>query len=214
MSEENKGDDVAPASNDDVVNQESKNPNADGDQGKNNSVKFETYDKVIKKLKNTESEKANLEERLTRLEQLKLEAEGDKDQLIENLRSQVGEYKTKHKQAVGSFALSQGQMALVDEAVKMGCRSPEILTKVLQDELTSLDYGDDFRPDPEQVRALVDRARKSNPILFSKEPPKSPNHNNLNTGGKAAESPRKPLHELNDDEMNSMWDKFHTGQLR
>lgn len=209
MSDEAKGADGAPVGTTDGGTQESKTQTADG--GGDQSVKFETYDKAMRSLSATKSERDELKERLARLEQEKLEAEGNKDQLIANLKKERDEYKTKHHHAVGSFALSQGKMALVDEAVKAGCNSPELLSKVMDSDLQTLDYGEDFRPDPGQIKSLVEKARKENPVLFSKAAPKVADHN-LNTNTQTKKK-SKPLSQMSDEELDAMWARANAGQL-
>jgi hypothetical protein len=203
MSEVTKGDTVAPENIDHVDAQES-NQTAVND-GKQ-SVKYETYSRVLSKLKNTENEFNSLKERLSSLEQEKLQLEGNKDQLIETLRKEVNERKVREKTIVGSIAVSQAKNAIVDEAVKAGCNSPEILTKILEDQIQGLEYDSEFRPDREQVKAMVEEARQKHQVLFSKTAPKVASHN-LNMNG-STETVRKPLHKMTDDEINNLWSQF------
>lgn len=207
MSEEVKGDNVAPETAGNAGDQEIETQSGNAGEG-NQQVKFETYSRVLGKLKNTEAQFTELQEKITKLEQEKLEAEGNKDQLIESLRKELTERKTRERTIVGNIALSQGRNALVDEAVKAGCNSPEILTKLLESDLQGLEYDQEFKPDREQVKALVDEARKKNPILFSKEPPKVANHNLNTTPPKPQKT--KPLVDMSDEEFNKVWDKFGT----
>lgn len=205
MSEEVKGDNVAPENTGDASNQEINAESGNAGDGKQ-SVKFETYSRVLGKLKTTEAQFSELQDKINSLEQEKLEAEGNKDQLIDSLRKELNERKAREKQIVGSIALSQGRNALVDQAVKAGCNSPEILTKLLESDLQGLDYDSEFKPDQEQVKLLIEEARKKNPILFSKEPPKTANHN-LNTTPPKQKT-TKPLVEMTDEEFNQVWSKF------
>lgn len=141
-----------------------------------------------------------------------MEAEGNKDQLIDSLRKELNERKVREKTIVGTVALSQGRNALIDEAVKMGCNSPEILTKILEGDLQGINYDTEFNPDREQIRLLVEEARKKSPILFSKEPPKVANHNiNPNTQKK---KPMKPIKDMSDEELDALWGQTGAKHLR
>jgi len=204
-----KGDNVAPDTAGNASDQEITTESGNAGEG-NQSVKYETYSRVLGKLKNTEAEFNQLKERLSSLEQEKLEAEGNKDELIQSLRKELNERKTREKTIIGSIALSQGKNALVDEAVKAGCNSPEILTKLLEGDLQGLEYDQEFRPDRDQVRTLVEEARKKNPILFSKEPPKTANHN-LNPNGPSKPA-TKPIHKMSDEELDQLWSRMKSGQ--
>lgn len=205
MSDENKGGDAAPENVVDDNNQENQSPKADGNTGEQ-SVKYETYDKVMRKLKSTEQRLAEMEEEKSKFEQAKLEAEGNKDQLIDTLRKDITERKLREKQIVGSIALSQGRNALVDEAVKAGCNSVDAISKILEGDLQGLEYDSDFKPDREQIRLLIEESRKKYPTLFSKDAPKTANHNiNPNSNKKP---PMKPIKDMTDEELDQVWGKF------
>ena len=208
MSEEVKGDDVALDVTSDAGDQESSQKSSDAGQ-EAKSVKFETYDRVIRKLKQRESEYSELQERLKKIEQDRLEADGNKDELISSLRQEVAEHKNRYKVAIGSVALSHGKSAIVDEAVKAGCNSPEILTKLLERELENVDYDDEFRPDRDQIRKMIEAERKKNPILFSKEAPKTANHN-INPNAASTMKTKKPIHKMTDQELDALWAQLST----
>lgn len=201
MSEIEKGDNVAPGSSDDVTNQESKVSDNVTDK---NAVQYDTYKRVLGKLKNTEARFEEVQEQLRALKNERYEAEGKKDELIESLRGEVTQYKTKLNQTVGTVARSQAMNAIVDEAVKAGCNSPDIVTKYLEDKIGDLEFSEDFKPDREQVRLLVEEAKKSAPILFSKEAPKVASHN-IKTGGQSVQQESKSLKKMSLDDLMNTW---------
>jgi len=198
MSEEIKGDNVAPAETSDAVQQESNNVSNASD----NTVQYDTYKRVLGKLKNTESQFAEVQEQLKQLQNEKYEAEGNKDKLIESLRKEVHESKAKLKETVGTVARSRAMNAIVDEAVKAGCNSPDVVQKFLEDKIGELQFSDNFEPDRDQVRDLVEGAKRSAPVLFSKEAPKIASHN-IATGQTTA--PKKNLKKASIDELMATW---------
>lgn len=200
MSDENKGDNVTPNQDGNATETEVQAAVNDGEK---QTVQYDTYRRVLSKLKNTESEFEKLYERMQTMEQDKLEAEGNKDQLIESLRKEVMETKTKLKTTVGSVARSQAMNAIVEEAVKAGCNSPDVVKKFLEDQIQNLEFDTDFNPDREQVKALVDEAKTSAPVLFSKEAPKVANHNFR--PGNADSAPQKNLNKMSMDELMNTW---------
>jgi predicted nuclease with TOPRIM domain len=200
MSESIKGGKATPES-DEVVDQETTESSDAGKQ----SVKYETYSRVLGKLKKTESEFQSLNDRLKQLEQEKLEAEGNKDKLIESLRGEVNEHRSKYQKTIGAFAVSQAKNALIDEAVKMGCNSVEVLTKFLEDDIMNLDFAEDgFTPDKEQVKMLIESARKRAPVLFSKDAPRIADHK---LGGDQPKLEKKSILKMSDKELDEMWAK-------
>jgi len=199
---EAKGDNVAPEETSEVDSRETDTkPIDDGKQ----SVKYETYSRVLSKLKNTEKEFISLKEKLSSLEQEKLEAEGNKEKLIESLRKEVSERRAKEKEIIGTIAITQAKNAIVEDALKAGCSSPEILTKLLEDDIAGLDYDSEFRPDREQIKQLVENAKQKHKILFAKSAPNIPNHNINTSGGSGT---KKPISKMTDEELDKMWAQY------
>lgn len=202
MSEVEKGDNVAPENVDNVTSQDSENAATVNDGGK--TVQYDTYKRVLGKLKNTEVQFAELNEQVQTLQREKLEAEGNKDQLIDSLKKEVMEHKTKLKTTVGAVARSNAMSAIADEAVKAGCNSPDVVKKFLEDQIGSVEFDSDFKPDREQIRALVDDAKKSAPVLFGKQAPATANHNLSSSAGT---DPKKKLKNMSmDDLINTLGD--------
>lgn len=166
--------------------------------GGQDSVKYETYRKTLGEAKKAKAERDELMQRLQELEQGKLQAEGKKDELIESLRKEASEYKNKYSEAVGSFARGRALDAIVDEAVREGCSSTGLLRKVVSDKLADLDFDDEFKPNMEQVKLVIDEIKKTEPILFSKQAPKVSSHN-LNP--QSVSSNKKSLSSLKEDEL-------------
>ena len=192
-------------------------PEADGQTVENqetqaadggNKVDFATYDKAMKSFSKAKSRAEELEQRLMALEQEKLHAEGNKDELIENLRKQNTDLNSKYKTAVGSFARSKGFDAIVDEAVKLGCTSPRLLKKRVEDELPHLSYDEDFRPDANEVRALVEKARKDEPLIFAKPAPNVGSHT-LRSADVSSPG-AKPLNQMKEEELMALWEKTNS----
>jgi len=198
MSEEIEGDNVTLETKDDVVVQEVETVVNDD----KNTVHYDTYKRVLSKLKSRENEFDTLKEKYQTVQNDKLEAEGNKDQLIESLRKEVIETKGKLKATVGTIARSNAMTAIVDEAVKAGCNSPDVVKKFLEDQLGELEYDEDFQPDRDQVKALIEDARAKAPVLFGKEAPKIANHNNSSGGNSHSV---KKLKDLKDEDLMKIW---------
>lgn len=194
MSEDNKGDNVTPESTDHVENSGAQESVNDA----KNSVQYDTYKRVLGKLKSREKANTDLEERLKQLENEKLEAEGNKDQLIDSLKKEVMEHKTKLKSTVGTVATTQAMNAIVEEAVKAGCNSPGMVKKFLSDKIGGLEFDEAFNPDREQVRALIEEAKEAAPVLFGKLAPKIANHS---TSGGGTGNPKPNLKKMSMDEL-------------
>lgn len=141
------------------------------------TVKYDTYKRTLSEAKKAKAQLQEYQTRLTELEQQQLAAEGKKDELISSLQKRVSELDGKYKSAVGSFAEGKALDAIVDEAVKSGCSSTGLLRKVVADKVSELEFDEQFNPNKEQVRMMIEEIRKTEPILFGKPAPAVAAHN-------------------------------------
>lgn len=202
--EESKGGNPAP---EETLNQGTQEEQAEGslNQAKD-TVKYASYrDAVGRAKKYHDRYEATLQELETE-RQKRLEAEGNKDELIDSLRKENVDLKDKYKGAVGSFARSKAFDAITDEAVKLGVTSTRLLKRAVEDKLADLEYGEDFNPDRDQIRALLQELKNEEPILFSKEAPRLSSHQ-VNPGVDSAKRPSK-VKDLKDDDLVNLWEKL------
>lgn len=204
MSEAKDGSAV-PEQVDSVAGQESETLQESVSDTKSDVVKYETYRRAVGDAKKYKSKVEELSEKLTLFEQSQLQSEGKKDELIEQLRKHNSELSTKYKGAVGSFARGKALDAIVDEAVKSGCSSTSLLKKVALEQLDALNFDDEFNPDREQVKLMVEEIRKAEPILFSKDAPKIASHN-LNTTT-ATPKQTSAVSQMKEDDLMKAWEQ-------
>lgn len=168
-------------------------------------VKYDTYRKTLSEAKRAKAERDELLERLTKLEQEKLQAEGNKDQLIDSLRKEKDQLSSKLKTAVGSFARSRIHEALMSEMSKAGCQDPEIVIKAYGSEFDDVEFDDEFTPSRDQIKAMVEKIKGERSYLFGKQGPRLANHQ-LKPDG-VGEKEVKPLSKLSTDELVDLWGK-------
>jgi hypothetical protein len=192
----------APAPSDSVAPQEI-NTQVLSENSDNSTVQYQTHKRALSQLKNAQSENDNLKARLEAVSNEKLEAEGNKDELINSLKKQMMEKDVKLKATVGSIARTQAMSAIVDEAVKAGCNSPDIVKKYLEDQIGSLTFDGDFNPDREQVKLLIEDTKRTSPILFSKDAPRVASHN-INAAG-VSKTNKPDIKKLSIDELMNTW---------
>ena len=168
--------------------------------GDKDTVKYDTYRRTLGEAKKYKAMVDELQGKLSSAEQAQLEAEGNKDKLIESLRNQNADLTKKYQGAIGSFASSRAKEAFVNEAVKLGCKSTKLLNKLVEEHLGSLSYDDEFNPDREQVLAVLSNIREEEPLLFGKDAPKVASHQ-LNPGG-VKETEPKSLKNMDDAQLS------------
>jgi len=111
--------------------------------------------------------------RLEELEQGKMAAEGNKDQLIDSLRKKVESIEAEKKQLAGNFVERSLKAQFEAEALKQGIKRPAIMDKLI-------DYGafvdsidtSTFMADEMDVKTTVEQIKEEYPELFSRESPK------------------------------------------
>jgi hypothetical protein len=167
--------------------------------GGKDTVKYDTYNRVLGEKKKLQSEYESLKEKVTTLEQGQLQSEGKKDELIESLRKQNAEVSGKLSAAVSNFAIGNAKQALAEQANKLGCNDLGLLSKAVEDKLTTIDYDDGFNPNSDQVRMLLDEAKNSHPLLFSKSAPTLGSHQ-LNPNA-TVDPDKKSLKDLSKEEL-------------
>lgn len=201
MSEEEKGSGGAPNQDASGNDKETDAQAASGDQ---NSVKYETYRKVLSEAKKARERLEELEGKITTLEQEKLQAEGNKDELITNLRKENQALNSKLSGAVQSFARSKIESAVIAEASRLGCQDAQLLIRAYGDDVEGIDFDDKFNPDIDQVKVLVEKIRSEKKFLFSKDAPRIANHQ-IKT--EQEQGGTKTLGKMKDDELMALWAK-------
>ncbi len=199
MSDDNKGSSGAPEEvvSDPTQESQTQTPVSDGKQ----SVQYDTYRRTVGDVKKWKGKFDELETKFTDLEQRELERDGKKDELIEQLRKSKNELTTKLSSAVGNFARGKAHDFIVDEAVKMGCVSPKLLKKIVEDELQTLDYDDEFNPDKDQVKRMLEKIKNEEPILFQKAGPKLNSH--IPFTGNSFERPKTDLKQTSTKDLEA-----------
>lgn len=132
-------------------------------------VSYESYKKAVETEKKAKAERDALRLKVQEYEQKDLEAKGNFQAVIENLRGQLKESDEKLKKTETSY-----QWRTVNEQIKAhasgaGCISPDKLLKLMEEK----DFGSlQFDPDnltlnSQDVTLLMDKLKKENPFLFN-----------------------------------------------
>ena len=203
MSEEEKGASGAP----DQVSSAPDQEIGQVSSGNQDTVKYDTYRKTLSEAKKARAQMTEMAERLQVMEQEKLQAEGKVQELLQSVTAERDELKSKLANAHGSFARGKAMDVIVDEANKMGVASTGLLRKAVEDKIMDLDFDDEYRPNSEQVKMILEDLRKEEPFLFSKAAPSVANHN-VNPGGGVPG--QKTLSTMSDDEINEKWASLPT----
>jgi hypothetical protein len=143
--------------------------NVVNDEGK--SVKYDTYSRVLGKLKKIEAAHNELVEKSQLLEQDKLASEGKKDELIEVLKKRANEAESSRKEEHVHFARRSIMSAVEKRATSKGCIDVELLMAAIDHDQLNDCINDDFSVQGEKIDVLIDDVSKRKPLLFKKDVP-------------------------------------------
>lgn len=139
---------------------------------KDDVVAYSTYSKVMGTLKKRESELNEVRSRLENIELEKKQAEGNKDEVIQELRSKLTEAEKAQQKIKHTYAWNTLEGQIKTAAVQQGCVNPDKLIRLLEeDDLKAIEVGDDFRVNSDDLTRLVEKAKKdhSDIGLFGKK---------------------------------------------
>lgn len=204
MSVEDNAGVAAPENADLVANQEDVSTNESDVVDSKGSVDYTRFSREVNKTRNL---KAALEKERSEKESLlqaKLEAEGNKDELISSLRKEVSEWRGKATSAVSNFAKSKVHEVMMSEASKLGCQDPELIMRAYGNDIDGIEFDESFNPDRDQIRMTLDKIKGERPYLFSKPAPSVGNHQ-IKTGEKTKK--QKTLSSMDEKELMEAWAK-------
>jgi len=131
-------------------------------------VAYDTYRKALSEKKNVQSENEKLRNELEQIRNEKLKAEGKKDDVIKSYEEKIAALEKENRSTKQSFAWSTLTGKIKEEALKHGCSNPDKLIKLMDDnELNSIQIGDDFTIDTESVSKVIEKSKQENFFLFS-----------------------------------------------
>ena len=130
-------------------------------------------DKLLGENKKLKAQMLETQRQVEIAQQEKLAAEGKKDELIAALQKEKAALSQKVVGTHSAFASRVIHGELKAEAAKYGCVSLDDFVRLV--DIDSIEVDENYNPEPEKVKSLVQDAIKNRPFLFSKSAP------NINT---------------------------------
>jgi hypothetical protein len=170
-------------------------------------VSFDSHQKLLKEKKSLLSKYAELESQVAQLSQEKDMAEGNKDKVIEELKKQNQQIKSEFEKTKQSYTWSTLTGEIKREAMKNGCKDPDKLLRLMSDEdLRSLEIGENFSIDPGSLREIIEKNKKENHFLFESSPKSAiPG----NPGKKPPVESDKDIKSMTLDELKSVYKQMY-----
>lgn len=196
--------------NQDPVDQ-SENTSGNSDQEKD-VVAYDSFQKVLNEKKQTQAKFNELQEKLKSLEEEKLQAEGNKDQLIENYKKRLAETEQKLSKTHNNFAWNVTTRELKSIARELGADTPskqDAVIRLLPDDvLGKFEVDEDYNMDREQAKSVLEDWKKSNldVINWNSSSKKFANGNPTN---KPPKDETKDLSKLSKEQLEELYKKVY-----
>lgn len=162
MSEDSKGGSAAP-----VVEASGSDTEVTQSKADKDVVAYDTYRKVLSEAKRAKEAIEALSAEKQKLLEEKMAAEGKKDELIGSLNKRLADEQAKVKKVVGAFGHKTLSAVVAQEAAKEGCVNVGDL--IALSDLSTVEIDDEFNVNVDQVKEIVQRAKKERNYLFSQK---------------------------------------------
>lgn len=136
---------------------------------KEDKVSYDSFRKSVEAEKNARKRAQELESKLQEFERRDMEAKGQYEKLVQQLKEENESLKTNVKKERETYLWERVTSGIKTEAMKAGCQSPEKLIKLLdKSDFESLQAeADGYNLKQESLSALIEKAKKENAFLFS-----------------------------------------------
>ena len=131
-------------------------------------VQYESYKKVLSEAKNAKERARQLEAELETKKNAELEAQGNYQEIIENLKAKTTDLESKYRKERENALWKDVTGAIKNEATRAGCINPDKLIRLLDKSDFETLQADDGQIRPESVQQLIEKAKKEDYYLFNK----------------------------------------------
>ena len=138
-------------------------------ENKSDTVAYDTYRKTLNEAKTAKSKLQDAEAKLAENEQIKLEADGKKDEVIEKLRKEKADLFETNKNLTTTYAETQVRRQIELKAKELGCVDTDALVKLM--DYDGLDIDDGYNISTQSLDMVMLKAKQDKSYLFSKPNP-------------------------------------------
>lgn len=168
----------------------------------NDPVSREAYRKTVGREKALKERVQEMQNTIANLEQQKLEAEGNKDAIIESLRKRNEELEASNKSKDVNYTYNVISNQIKQTALEKGFKKERLnkLMKFVEDDtIRSVEVDQNFNVNRQDLESIVDAVKKEIPEFFgSNVKPKD-----LTPGKPRNLGPKKP-NEMSDEELDRL----------
>lgn len=145
------------------------------------TVDYASYAKLLKEKKAMQerAKKADeYEQMLKEREEQELQKQGKTEELLERYKTEAQKLREEREKEKKTYAWNTLTSDIKREAMVMGCKNPDKLIRLMEDEdLRSIQIGDDMKVDRDSLKAALEKTKLENDFLFSSSTSKIANGN-------------------------------------
>ena len=132
-----------------------------GEKTSDDKVAYASFKRAVDEKKRFQAELNKVQDKLKLHEQDKAQNEGRKDDVINELRKELGETKKSLETKDKSYAYNVLSGQIKTEALKQGCVNPEKLIRLLDpSELKGIEVDEDFFVNTDDLQRLIGKAKE------------------------------------------------------
>ena len=149
-------------------------PAQDGVKGPENKVAYESFQRVLDEKKRTQSENEALKQKLSQIENERLEHKGNLEEALTNYKQQLEAKENELRQVKTTFATNQINSKIESALAKKGCKNPTKAIRLMDDvdyQALIQDVDDNLNPSENTLSFVLDKFQKENDFLFGKPAP-------------------------------------------
>lgn len=163
-------------------------------------VSYDSFRKSVEAEKNARKRAQELESRVQDFERKELEAKGQYEKLVQQLKEENETLKTNVKKERETYLWERVTSGIKTEALKAGCHNPDKLIKLLdRNDFEALQAdADGYNLRQESLMSLIEKAKKENSFLFNASTVKI---NDVSPSSRVETKQEKTINELSKEEI-------------
>lgn len=127
---------------------------------------------LLTELKSERDKRKSFEDRLSQIEQEKLESQGKYQDINKQLKERMAQVEKEKESAIKRFKLNAIESAITTKALEVGCKKPKAVLKLLEDQDKALiEVDDSYQVDGTTLSPILDRMKEEYPEFFEKTSP-------------------------------------------
>lgn len=195
-------------SQDPVGTEETQTASGEPQKSQEDKVAYESYRKLLNEKKSRDQRLQEMEQKLKSYEESELERKGEFEKLLSQLKEENSKLKSTLQEKDRKYIMNKVHSAIKEKAVAAGCKAPDKLLRLLDDDkVNGLEVDDNYNVVESSVEYLINEAKKENDFLFKRS------NANVQDGNPVSEpvvkTPESDLSKLSMEQLEELYKKSY-----